>query len=337
MKTKPSSKVVDSRFRLYCPSRLMPATFENLVKAKKALMDYAELLLCMEEIGVFISPLKNQRAVLSSRMKGESCTIEGLMQMNVESRNIGSGGVEMIRLECIDLYLFQCAIATAHKQCNEGNLCTRAFLERIRKEALELAFDSNQLRFDPYMIENQSPGRRETRFGYTSFSKPYQESGNDLGFIVTTSLCHCCERYFAKSMTVSVDDMREINIQYMVDDKKNRGHWDAWCDFYLMMIENSAIYNAERARDIVKLYETVKLQVSEAIAAKWSVGALNFIFAFPVFSISNLAEELDIPVGFAAELTQSLQEAGLVQAVPSPVGLESSAFTFGALMKIVSV
>lgn len=91
------------------------------------------------------------------------------------------------------------------------------------------------------------------------------------------------------------------------------------------------------AENIKNLYEDMKKVFSELLSSKWSVSALNFIFANPVFRNNKFTANSGIPGATAARFTRLLSDKGLIKTLEESSGRRAAMYSFEPLMELVRV
>ncbi len=115
------------------------------------------------------------------------------------------------------------------------------------------------------------------------------------------------------------------------------GAWEAWCRFFLEAVAQQAKDNLKVAESISELYEDMKSQFAELLSSKWSVQALDYIFANPIFRNSNFTSKSGIPPATASRFTRVLLERNLLQTIRPASGRRPATYRFEPLMERVRV
>lgn len=77
----------------------------------------------------------------------------------------------------------------------------------------------------------------------------------------------------------------------------------AWCNFFFKAIEEQAHKNIQVAESIKQLYEEMKSIFADTLSSKWSVNALDFIFANPILRNNRLTSVSGNPAQTASRFT----------------------------------
>ena len=114
-------------------------------------------------------------------------------------------------------------------------------------------------------------------------------------------------------------------------------NWTDWCEFFLNAIEAQANKNLEVANSISELYEEMKFVFSDLLASKYSINALDFIFANPVFRNGRFSSQSGIPSATARRFTPILASEGLLDVIDEASGSRSAMYRFEPMMDLVRV
>lgn len=349
--------------------RILP----SLLGATDALARYDQMLKGLHNSEVFLAPLRNQEAVISSRMEGTISTMDEIMELEAEYGDKVPTASEA-RSDGLETYLYQRALRSAQAEMEQGRPLSASLLKSIHQQLLLVgrgakkspgAFKTEQ----NYIGER---GRREISF--VPISPEKLDSGIDLLFAMITdkrmpillraALCHVefealhpfkdgNGRVGRMLITLMLWAEGAISAphfyisRYFEDHKdeylatlrevSSNESWDDWCSFFLTAVEKQAIHNLEVAENVRSLYETMKGRFSELLASKWSVAALDFMFTNPVFRNSRFTQDADIPPQTAARFSRVLLQEGLLETVHEASGRSSAIYRFEPLMKVVRV
>jgi hypothetical protein len=107
--------------------------------------------------------------------------------------------------------------------------------------------------------------------------------------------------------------------------------------FFLNAVEKQAVRNLNITESIHGLYEKMKSQFQTALASKWSVNALDFMFTNPVFRNNKFTSSSGIPAATAARFTRVLADQELLVKIEEPSGRKPALYRFEPLMELVRV
>jgi Fic family protein len=346
----------------------------SLLEATDALARYDEALRAMHNSGILLAPLRNQEAVLSSRMEGTFSTMDEIMQLEAEYGEQGNESSGERRSEAVETYLYQSALSTAQKQMAEGRPLTASLLRSMHQQLLSYgrgankspgAFKTEQnyigergsrhVSYVPIAPEKLGDGMDalfefigdktrpillRTALAHVEFEAlhPFQDGNGRVGRMLITLMLWSDGAISAPHFYISryFADHKPDYIERM-REVSARDAWDDWCVFFLTAVKEQAVHNLEVAASIRALYERMKSRFAEVLASKWSVQALDFVFTSPVFFNNRFTGRAGIPAATAARFTRLLLDAGLLQTVRESAGRKSAIYRFEPLMELVRV
>lgn len=112
--------------------------------------------------------------------------------------------------------------------------------------------------------------------------------------------------------------------------------WNRWIAFFLTAMHDQARRNADKARAIIELYETMKTRVIEVTRSQYAVLLLDQIFERPFFQISHLKFSGDtLPSRQAiSNLLRMLKEAGILKVLREGSGRRGQVLAFPDLINL---
>ena len=81
----------------------------------------------------------------------------------------------------------------------------------------------------------------------------------------------------------------------------------------------------------------MKSTFTETRSSKHSLAVLDFVFTYPVFRNSRLAERTNIPPATANRFTKALLEKGILSLKEEASGRKSALYSFEGMMELVRV
>ncbi len=350
--------------------RILP----SLLEATDALARYDQALQGMHNSGIFIAPLRNQEAVLSSRMEGTFSTMDEIMQLDAEFGEHGGAGLGERRTDTVETLLYQVALRTAQQEMAEGRPLTLSLIRSMHQQLLRFgrgagkspgSFKTEQnyigeagnpkVSFVPIapelldsameslfaLISDKSrPILLRTALAHVEFEAlhPFKDGNGRVGRMLITLMLWAEGAISAPHFYISrffADHKAEYVVKMRAVSAENA--WDDWCIFFFTAVKAQAIHNLEITQRIRELYEKMKIRFAEVLSSKWSVQALDFIFTQPVFLNNRFTSRAGIPAATAARFTRALLDAGLLQTVREPAGRQSAIYRFEPLMALVRV
>ena len=350
--------------------RLMP----GLLGATAALARYDQMLRSLHNSELFLAPLRGQEAVVSSRMEGTISTLDEILQVEAEYGEDDAGAALDYRSDAIETVLYRRALNAAQARLEQGQPLSESLLRSLHRQLLSFGRGakkspgaykreqnyigergSRRVSFVPVAPEHLDAGMEalfamigdptipvllRTALAHAEFEAlhPFEDGNGRVGRMLITLMLwqggaiaaphFYISRYFEDYKDEYLDRLRAVS----ADDD-----WDGWCLFFLSAVEQQAIRNLEVAQEIRDFYEEMKLRFSELLASRFSIAALDYLFANPVFSNNRFTREAGIPVQTAARFSRVLLQAGLLQTVREASGRRPAIYRFEPLMAKVRV
>jgi len=345
----------------------------SLLKATDALARYDQMLKNMHNSEILLAPLRNQEAVISSRMEGTISTMDEILKFEADSEN-NSEEAKNVRSEVFETILYQRALLNAQKAMNDGYPLSQHLIKTLHQQLLSFGrgaqkapgqykIEQNYLAdkikqkvlFTPispeklndgleqlfeYIKESSDPILIKTALMHLEFEAlhPFQDGNGRIGRMLITLLLW-------SSGTISephfyVSGYLEENKDQYIDTMRNvseNDDWESWCIFFLDAIEKQAIRNLEIAESIKNLYEEMKHVFSDTLSSKWSVNALDYIFTNPIFRNNRFTSKSGIPGPTAARFTRMLLDKELLRTIEESSGRRPALYAFEPLLKLVRV
>ena len=356
------------------PKQLSYESFvDGLIRATDAIARYDQMLKNMHNSEILLAPLRNQEAVISSRMEGTVSTMDEILKYEADHEGEAKE-VPNVRSEVIETILYQRALKSAQGAMNDGYPISQSMIKAIHQRLLsfgrgakkspgEFKIEQNYLAdrnkkkilFVPirpeklqdgldvlfeYISNNTEPALIKAAMTHIEFEAlhPFKDGNGRIGRMLITLMLW-------KSGTISaphfyVSGYFEENKDEYIDTMRRvseSGNWDEWCSFFLKAIEEQAIKNLAIAENIRALYEEMKQIFSNVLSSKWSVTALDFVFTNPVFRNNKFTSNSGISSATAARFTRTLLDEDIIRTVEEASGRRPALYSFEPLMKLVRV
>lgn len=346
---------------------------DSLIKATDAIARYDQMLKNMHNSEILLAPLRNQEAVISSRMEGTVSTMDEILKYEADHKGEATENPN-VRSEVIETILYQRALKAAQEAMNDGYPISQSMIKAIHQRLLsfgrgaskspgEFKTEQNYLAdrnkkkilFVPirpeqlqdgldilfeYISKNTDPALIKSAMAHIEFEAlhPFKDGNGRIGRMLITLMLW-------KSGTISsphfyVSGYFEDNKDEYIDTMRRAsetGNWDEWCSFFLKAIEQQAIKNLAIAENIRELYEEMKQVFAEVLSSKWSVTALDFVFTNPVFRNNKFTSNSGISAATAARFTRTLLDEGIIRTVEEASGRRPALYSFEPLMNLVRV
>jgi Fic family protein len=345
---------------------------EPLLKATDALARFDQMLQTMHNSEILLAPLRDQEAVVSSRMEGTISTMDEILQYQAEYGD-GEHAPE-VRHEVIETILYRRALNSVQRQLQSGYPLTDSLVRSMHHQLLSFGRGASKLlgqfrktqnyigdpqtaviRFIPVNPE-QLPGAVQNLFSFVSSDTfpalirvalfhlefealhPFEDGNGRVGRMLITLMLWQLGLISAPHFYISryFEDHKAEYIHLMRETSRTH-KWEPWCAFFLQAVEQQSRHNIVVATSIRKLYEEMKRNFAEVLSSKWSVDALDYVFANPIFRNNHFTSKSGIPPVTAGRFTRVLLERGLLQIVRPAAGQRSATYRFEPLMQCVRV
>jgi Fic family protein len=367
-------KATKYHYDQFPPQKLDYEIFINeLIAATSAIARYDQMLKNLHNSEILLAPLRNQEAVISSRMEGTVSTMDEILQFEAEDEG-ENPELSNYRSDVFETILYQRALKNAQKGMNDGYELSTSFIKQVHQQLLyfgrgaskapgQFKYEQNYLAdrlkknilFIPISPEKLPEGLDNLfeylkSSGHTTLIKtalmhlefealhPFQDGNGRIGRMLITLFLWSTKVISEPHFYISgyFEENKDLYIDTMRNVSQN-GDWELWCKFFLVAVENQAIKNLAIAESIQGLYSEMKSIFSELLSSKWSVNALDYIFTNPVFKNSKFTSNSGIPAPTAAKFTKKLLERGLIVTKQEASGRRAALYSFEPLMKLVRV
>jgi Fic family protein len=346
---------------------------EALIKATDAIARYDQMLKNMHNSEILLAPLRNQEAVISSRMEGTVSTMDEILKYEADNDNGEENNVN-VRSEVIETILYQRALKTAQNAMMDGYSISGSLIKGIHQRLLsfgrgatkspgEFKIEQNYLAdrgrreilFVPispeklqdgldslfqYIDSSTHPILIKTAMTHIEFEAlhPFKDGNGRIGRMLITLMLWESGTISAPHFYVSgyLEDNKDQYIDTMRRVSEN-GDWESWCEFFLEAIEQQAIRNLAIAENIHDLYEEMKQTFAGILSSKWSVTALDYVFTNPVFRNNKFTANSGIPAATAARFTRTLLDSNILRTMEEASGRRPALYSFEPLMELVRV
>lgn len=344
---------------------------DELLKATDALSRFDQIIKKLHNSELFLAPLRNQEAVLSSRIEGTISTVDELFQYEADEDSITNINV---RPDVIETIMYQRALKDAQYALEKGYKFSLSFIKSIHKQLLShgrgatkspgefkkqqnyLADTSTKkIQFIPIraellndglerlidFIENSPlPPLLKVAIAHLEFEAlhPFQDGNGRIGRMIITLLLWKYQSLSQPYFYISgyFEEHKDEYIEAMRNVSKNYD-WNNWIKFFLIAVQQQAVNNFEIAEKIESLYTNMKSEFTKILASKWSVDVLDYFFTNPIFRHNKFLKATNIPSTTATSIIRKLIENGLLLELREPSGRRAGLYMFEPLLKIVRV
>ncbi|TVQ73920.1 MAG: Fic family protein [Oceanospirillales bacterium] len=365
---------VDYHYGEFPPAKLDYSHFiDALLKATDALARYDQMLKNMHNSEILLAPLRNQEAVISSRMEGTVSTMDEILKYEADHQN-GEDDNIGVRHEVIETILYQRALRAAQDALKDGYPISPSLIKGIHQRLLsfgrgamkspgkfkveqnyladrhkrkilfipikpEKLQDGMDVLFE-YIKNSNDPALIKTALAHVEFEAlhPFKDGNGRIGRMLITLMLWQAGAISAPHFYVSgyFEENKDLYIDTMRRVSET-GDWNGWCSLFLEAIEQQAIRNLYVAENIRALYEDMKQVFSEKLSSKWNVTALDFVFTNPVFRNNKFTSASGIPPATAARFTRIMLDEGIITTIEEAAGRRPALYSFEPLMNLVRV
>ncbi|MGD8751254.1 MAG: Fic family protein [Anaerolineales bacterium] len=344
-----------------------------LVGATDALARYDQMLKNLHNSEILLAPLRNQEAVISSRMEGTISTLDEILKFEAD-QDVNIGDHDRVRSEVIETILYSRVLKATQNALEEGYPFSQSLVKSIHQQLLsygrgsskspgkyksEQNYLADRLRknvsFIPISPENLQNGMDEL-FNYIEHSDhpsivktgiahlefealhPFLDGNGRIGRMLITLMLWQSEILSAPHFYLSsyLEENKEIYIDTMREVSR-KGNWENWCGFFLKAVEEQAHRNLIIAETISGMYENMKGVFADLLSSKYSMQALDFVFSNPVFRNNKFTTRSGIPASTAARFTRVLVDNSVLKTVEEASGRRPALYSFEPLLELVRV
>jgi Fic family protein len=346
---------------------------EPLIKATDAMARYDQMLKNMHNSEILLAPLRNQEAVISSRMEGTVSTMDEILKYEADY-GAQAEDPPNVRSEVIETILYQRALRASQQALEDGYPISQSLIKGIHQRLLSFGrgslkspgqFKNEQnyivdklkknVLFIPISPEKLQEGLDKlflyiehgtdipllkTCITHLEFEAlhPFKDGNGRIGRMLITLMLWASGTISAPHFYIS--GYLEDNKNRYIDTMRNvsdSGDWESWCLFFLEALEQQAIRNLTISENISTLYEEMKIVFSDTLSSKWSINTLDFVFSNPVFRNNKFTRKSGIPAASAARFTRVLLDKNLIVTLEEGSGRRPALYSFEPLMNIVRV
>lgn len=354
------------------PQKIDYAVFiQELVKATDAIARFDQMLKNLHNTEILLAPLRNQEAVISSRIEGTISTMDEIMLYEADHEGEENPNV---KIDVIETILYQRALKNAQNALENGYSFSISFIKQMHQQLLYLGRGANkspgefkkeqnyladtrkkEIQFIPispecldqglenlfhYIKSCDLPPLIKTAIMHLEFEAlhPFKDGNGRIGrMLITLNLWQ--EKILSQPHFYISGYFEENKDEYIEQMRgvSRSNDWNLWIKFFLKAVESQAIRNLEIAESIKNLYETTKIEFSEILSSKWNMEILDFIFTHPVFRNNKFVNTTKIPNATAVLIIKKLEENGYLVLRDKAAGRRAALYSFEPLMKLVRV
>ena len=367
------SGAVDYHYDKFPPSNL---DYSKLViplgRATDAVARFDQMLKNMHNSEFLIAPLRNQEAILSSRMEGTISNMDEILEYEADQGDDFSDS--NYRIDVIETILYQRALKHAQKMIEDGHDISQWLVRGLHQRLLSLGrgadktpgqFKTEQnylvdktkrnVLFIPIKPEKLNDAMEDlfsfidnkeeqvlikTGISHVEFESihPFKDGNGRIGRMLITLMLWQSEVISSPHFYISgyFEEHKDLYVDLMRNVSKNDG-WNEWSQFFLEAVEKQAVRNLNIAENIKNLYDQMKDIFREKLSSKYHDKALEFVFTNPIFRNNKFTSNSGIPQATAYNFTKILLEEELIKIRQPASGRRPALYSFEPLMRLVRV
>ena len=341
-----------------------------LTETVASLARYDTMMRGMLNSELLLAPLRAREAVVSSRMEGTISTLEEVLRLEAEADDLDLS--LLARNDTLEVALYARALKQAERQISDGYSISDHLIRNAHKTLLGFGRGAHN-RPGQYKVEQNYIGDwRRKRIDFIPISPLQLQSGMDqlIGFIrrgkmqplLKAAISHAefealhpfedgngrlgrmlitlmlWESKVLSAPHFFISDYFERNKDEYVErlrDVSASNNWTEWCHFFLGALNSQAQANTEVVGKIQVHYDLMREKFRDILRSRWSIDALNYIFANPIFRNNRFTRNSGIPKLTANGFTNRLVAAGLLRIIVPASGRSPGLYGFPSLLEIV--
>ena len=288
-------------------------------RANAALARYDGLLQGIPNPAVMLSPLTTREAVLSSKIEGTQATVDEVLEHEAGLEKEGEKYKDIQEISNYRLALHQAVNYLANYPIR------LSFIRELHKTLM------NSVRG-----QSKSPGEFRKAQNWIGFAGCSIEQAA----FVPPSPLYMQDGLGALEAYIDSDDI-DFLLQTAVVHAQNisaNGDWNGWIAYFLRAAHHQAANNARKVKQIMDLYEHMKLKIQDITHSQYTVYLLDALFKTPIFKSSDLVKHLkkdfDVHEKTTPALLRQLREAGVLHDLRPAGGRRAAILCFPQLINV---
>lgn len=343
-----------------------------LTRASAALARYDQMLRGLHNSEVLLGPLRNQEAIVSSRIEGTVSTLDEVLRYEADQEAQDTDRQASHRSEAIEVFLYSRALKQAQHSISDGHPMSKWLLRSAHRTLLSFGRGAHLSPGEFKKEQNYLIDRVKRKVMFTPISPEQLESGIDnlIDYINSSSddelikaaLSHIefealhpfkdgngrigrmlitlilWKKGLITAPHFYISGYFERHKDEYIDRMRSVSQdekWTEWIIFFLEALEAQATENLDTADKIQNLYEDMKDVFRELFSSQWSTTALDFMFSRPIFRNNVFTGKSGIPSATAQRFTRSLVDTGYLVTLENAAGRRPAMYAFEPLLSIV--
>lgn len=365
------SSMIDYHYGQFPPTDFeLQRLIEPLAQAQDAISRYDQMLISLPNSELLLAPLRQNEAVISSRMEGTISTVDEVMIYEAESEDDGNAGP--VRDDVVEVALYSAVLRRAQRAVSDGEPINEGLIKNAHQILLSYGRGASKSPGQYKVDQNYVGDDRRKEIYFKPISPLQLQSGMQalLDFIENTSMLPLFKVGVAHVEFEALHPFNDGNgrigrllitlllwkyglihkphfyVSAFLEENKNEyielmrkvsrdNDWTSWVAFFLEAIAKQAESNLKTAKLIMNLYDEMKDTFRDISGSKWHLAAQDGIFEAPIFKNSQLIKRTGMPKHVATRITKLLHESGLLRELRPASGRRGALFMFEPLMEIV--
>ena len=347
---------------------------QTLLNANDALARYDQALVHLHNRELFLAPLRNQEAVLSSRMEGTISTVDEILEYDSDDED--NKDVGNVRLDIIETILYRRALNYAQAEMEDGRPMNHGLLRSMHQLLLSFGrgakkspgqfkseqnyigdertgkisyipispekLDEGLERLFNYIGSDAHPALIRTAFAHVEFEAlhPFKDGNGRIGRMLITLLLWSSGIISSPHFYISryMEENKKAYIAHM-KAVSAENDWTGWLLFFLEAVKAQADYNLEAMNRIRELYENMKDVFAETTGSKHAISVLDAVFTTPIFRNQQICKRSGVSPATVNRFTKALlaDDRGLLKIARPAAGRRAAIYSFEPLLELIRV
>lgn len=341
----------------------------HIGKVNRAIALYDGILYSLPNPEVLLSPLTTQEAVLSSRIEGTQATLGDVLKFEAGEEIIE----ENKRLDITEIINYRKALKKAEQELkkrpfnlnllfdlhntllnsvrgrNKNRGCYRTVQNWIGATGCSID-EAEYVPPDPSLVkelmnnweeyyhadEHDSLVQLAIIHAQFEIIHPFLDGNGRIGRIIIPLFLYE-KKILSRPMfylSTYLESHRDEYIERLWAHGEP-GSWESWIEFFLKALTGQAHANAEKAKKILSLYESLKERIIELTHSTYSIPLLDWLFRQPVFQSSALTTHKSMPSRpMVMALLNKLKEDGILKVLREGSGSRAQVLAFTELINL---
>jgi Fic family protein len=348
-----------------------PALTNKVSTASASLAYFSGILESMINPGIFLSPLETKEAILSSRIEGTVATIDEVLKYEVDMKPENSSRQNDI----IEILNYRKATRLAVDWLQRGMPFNVAMISEIQKELMESVRGKDKkpgeirkeqvwigpkgckiedasfvppepmvlklylddlfkfLKSDHYEVLIQ------TAIMHAQFEiiHPFMDGNGRTGRILIPLFLWQKKRLKSPMFYISeyFDEHREEYIGNLLSISQNND-WEKWINFFLDAVVIQAERNAQKANQVLTLYNEMKELVATKSNSPFAIKVLDTLFRMPLFRSSDFKQISGMNSQTTFRIISKFKQEGILSTIKKSAGRSPEVLRFDRLYKLLN-